>query len=134
MARTKRTAAVRHLSPLKRSKSAKFASLFSSPPSTKTAIVELISPTPSPKKATHDTLLPLLDQEVVSLGPASNFLPFSLYLLLILFSFSEAASAFKALPDGNITLYQKSLQLGEELSQAHLKVKALDQELQGLRL
>ncbi|GAA0166317.1 hypothetical protein LIER_21495 [Lithospermum erythrorhizon] len=46
----------------------------------------------------------------------------------------HAAFASVALADGNSALHQRTLRLGEELSQEHLKVEALEEELRGLRL
>ncbi|GAA0145480.1 hypothetical protein LIER_05663 [Lithospermum erythrorhizon] len=96
MAHTKRTTAMRPSSSLKRSKSAGGVK-FSSPSflCSERPVIALISPMPSPDRATHDSLLPLLDQVV--------------------------ASASRALVDGHSTLYQQILELGEELSQEFLK-------------
>ncbi|GAA0172528.1 hypothetical protein LIER_26336 [Lithospermum erythrorhizon] len=125
--------------PPKRSKSAsrvKFASLSSSPPSFPLSferlVMALMSHMPSSDKAAHDALLPLLNQGVVqrvtrlASGPQASYEASRLWL--------QAASASRALVDGNSTLYQQTLELGEELSQEHLKVEALEQKPQGLRL
>ncbi|GAA0160170.1 hypothetical protein LIER_16785 [Lithospermum erythrorhizon] len=47
---------------------------------------------------------------------------------------SQAASTSRALANGHTTMYQQTLDLNEELAQKHLKVEALEEELQGLRL
>ncbi|GAA0142352.1 hypothetical protein LIER_03271 [Lithospermum erythrorhizon] len=108
MTRTKRTTTMRLFPPSKGQnlQGAKFASPSS--PSSERLVVGLLAPRPSPNKAVHDTLLPLVDQ--------------------------GAASASWALAEGNSTLYQQTLELGEDLTRECLKVEALEQELRGLRL
>ncbi|GAA0156647.1 hypothetical protein LIER_14092 [Lithospermum erythrorhizon] len=110
MAHTKRIVAMRPSPLLKRSKSVggvKFSSMPSSPFFDR-HVVAIMSHMPSPDRANHDALLPLLDQ--------------------------GAISASRAFVDGHSTLYQQTLELGEELSQECLMVEALEQKLQGLRL
>ncbi|GAA0161434.1 hypothetical protein LIER_39229 [Lithospermum erythrorhizon] len=115
--------------PLKRSKSTggmKFASPSPSPPSyplsSERPVVALMSPMPSPDNATHDAILPLLDQGVVqrvtSLAPGPrpptrplSPLPLSSFFVSItdclsFFPFSKTAFASGALADGNSTLHQ----------------------------
>ncbi|GAA0165984.1 hypothetical protein LIER_21249 [Lithospermum erythrorhizon] len=54
-------------------------------------------------------------------------------LIFPLFPF-QATSTFRELAEGNASIYQQSLELSEGLSWEGLKVEALKQELQGLRI
>ncbi|GAA0183590.1 hypothetical protein LIER_30972 [Lithospermum erythrorhizon] len=162
MARTKRT--LRILSPPhKRVKAigvVKYA--CHSPPTSPSTSVRpttgALSPKPSPDKAMHDALTPLLDQAALQsmanlgLGHQASHKTSRLWIQVIFTSLQfffpsfcsilrglplffpfEATSASRALGDGHTLMSQQTQDLHVELTRERLKLRALEQELQELR-